>query len=177
MYSDLLEWCLEIKGTSVMSDRYKFTPAYLRHTMWRLMAEVDKFYRQELMPEDFEKERGATPWPRSTKLLSVLEKFVDGEEIVSRSFPPEWTSAFYQKQGHDKKSPGGGRERSQWQPEAARGMPAFPPRTGAGAWGGGNNGWGVQPTASCHPAIKDLLMPYVSKFGTGDRIYLTLILN
>ena len=100
---------------------------------------------------------------------------MDGEEIVSRSFPPEWSSVFYQKQGHKKKSLGGGRERSQWQPEAARGMPTFPPRAGAGARGGGNNGWGPPTTASCHPAVRDLLKSYISKFG--DRIYLTLLLN
>ena len=132
------------------------------------MVEVDKFYQQELMPDDFEDGRGPIPWPRSTKLLSVLEKFVDGEEIVSRSFPPEWTSAFYQKQGHEKKSPGGGRERSQWQQEGPRGTPAAPPQEGIGAGGGARPGWSPSLTAPRQSLLRELLKPYIKTFG--DRL-------
>jgi hypothetical protein len=62
-----------------------------------MMVEVDRFYEQECTPEMFERGYGKIPWPTPTKLSSLLSKFLDGDEMKSRSFPEEWSADFYRK--------------------------------------------------------------------------------
>jgi uncharacterized membrane protein YgcG len=97
LYQDLLEWCDELKGASVLNERFDFSPTYLRRTLWKMMVEVDRFYEQECTPEMFEPGYGKIPWPTPTKLSLLLSKFLDGDEMKSRSFPEEWSADFYRK--------------------------------------------------------------------------------
>ena len=47
----------------------------------------------------FERGQGPIPWPTHTKLMSLLSKFMDGDEMRSRSFPEEWFVESYKKKG------------------------------------------------------------------------------
>jgi hypothetical protein len=106
LYNDFLEWVEELKGRALMNERFEFSPAYLRRTLWKMMIEVDRFYDQECTPEMFDRGQDPIPWPTHIKFLSVLSKFLDGDEMKSRSFPNEWSAAFYRKRVLNAKSGG-----------------------------------------------------------------------
>ena len=116
-----------------MNERFDFAPTYLRRTLWRIMIEVDRFYDHECTPEMFKRGHGPIPWPTHTTLSSLLSKFMDTEEMRSRSFPEEWSAEFYQKKSL-LGSPGGAKGRG--------GGGGYIANGGRGHSGGGHSGGG-----------------------------------
>jgi hypothetical protein len=49
LYKDLFEWLEELKGEALMNKRFNFSPVYLRHMLWKMMIEVNRFNNQESM--------------------------------------------------------------------------------------------------------------------------------
>ena len=141
LYEDLLEWVEELKGGALMNERFDFAPAYLRRTLWKIMIEVDRFYNQECTPEMFERGQGPIPWPTRTKLSSLLSKFMDGDEMKSRSFPEEWSTEFYRKKGL-LGSPGGAKGRGGGGGPGVGGGGGYSANGGRGHSGGGYSGSG-----------------------------------
>jgi hypothetical protein len=145
LYKDLLEWVEELKGAELMNERFDFTPAYLRRTMWKMMLEVDRFYGQECTPEMFNRRGGPIPWPTQTKLSSILSKFLDGDEMQSRSFPNEWSSEFYRKKGLNRDRQGGGSHSSSgYQGRGGQGDKSYQTQGGKRQGGGSHNSNGYQ---------------------------------
>ena len=62
-------------------------------------GQADRFYDQECTPTMFERGQGPIPWPTHTKLALLLSKFMDGDEMISRTFPGKWLAEFYRKKG------------------------------------------------------------------------------
>jgi hypothetical protein len=84
-----------------------------------MMIEIDRFYNQECTRDMFERRQGPIPWITHTTLLSLLSKFMDGDEMKSTTLPEEWLAEFYRKKG------------LLWSPEGTQG------RGGAYQTGGG----------------------------------------
>ena len=88
---------------------------------------------------------GPIPWPTQTKLSSILSKFLDGDEMQSRSFPNEWSSEFYRKKGLNRDRQGGGSHSSSgYQGRGGQGDKSYQSQGGERQGGGSYNSNGYQ---------------------------------
>ena len=47
LYKDLFEWLEELKDGVLTNKWFNFSLMYLRHMLWKMMIEVNRFYSQE----------------------------------------------------------------------------------------------------------------------------------